>query len=26
MLDYQIPKGNSKYPTKWYIATNSHVV
>ncbi|RAO94818.1 hypothetical protein DNK47_03035 [Mycoplasma wenyonii] len=26
ILDYQIPKGNSKYPTKWYIATNSHVV
>ncbi|CBY92665.1 conserved hypothetical prolipoprotein [Mycoplasma haemofelis str. Langford 1] len=26
VLDYAIPTGNAKYPTKWYIATNAHVI
>ncbi|AEW45369.1 hypothetical protein MHC_02525 [Mycoplasma haemocanis str. Illinois] len=26
ILDYAIPTGNAKYPTKWYIATNAHVI
>ncbi|WP_036429421.1 Ig-specific serine endopeptidase MIP [[Mycoplasma] collis] len=25
ILDYEIPKDSSKYPTKWYFATNLHV-
>ncbi|AHC40463.1 hypothetical protein OVS_03570 [Mycoplasma ovis str. Michigan] len=26
ILDYAIPEGQDKYPTTWYIATNSHVI
>ncbi|OAL10330.1 hypothetical protein A6V39_02735 [Candidatus Mycoplasma haematobovis] len=26
ILDYEIPKDPNKYPTKWYIATNAHVI
>ncbi|AFN65176.1 hypothetical protein WEN_01915 [Mycoplasma wenyonii str. Massachusetts] len=26
ILDYQLPEGNKKYPTVWYIATNAHVI
>ncbi|GCE63602.1 MIP family Ig-specific serine endopeptidase [Candidatus Mycoplasma haematohominis] len=25
-LDYVLPRGNRKYPTKWFIATNYHVI
>lgn len=25
-LDYVLPKGSQKYPTKWFIATNAHVI
>ncbi|BAW18460.1 hypothetical protein MBVG596_0879 [Mycoplasmopsis bovigenitalium] len=25
IMDYEIPEGNKKYPTKWYFGTNSHV-